>query len=126
MKPGRPMAFGTISGVPLLALPGNPVAAMISFELFGRPMIRKMLGYSDWAWKSVVAALDEPIDRKDGRRHYLRVCLRQGPEGYLASLTGDQGSGILTSLVKADGLAVIPEECDHLQAGSQVRVLLLD
>jgi len=124
MKPGKPMAFGNIGDVPLLALPGNPVAAMISFGLFGRPAIRKMMGYSDWTWPSVTARLREPIRRKDGRRHYLRVRLEAGPDGLEAVLTGDQGSGILTSMVRADGLAVIPEDRDHLPAGSEVEVLL--
>ncbi len=125
MKPGRPMAFGTLGNLPLLALPGNPVAAMLSLELFGRPAVHKMLGYRTWEWPAVTARLREPVRRKDGRRHYLRVRLFDTPEGREAALTGDQGSGILTSLVLADGLAVIPEDCDHLEAGSLVQVLLL-
>lgn len=125
MKPGRPMAFGTLQGVPLLALPGNPVAAMISFDLFARPAMRKMAGHGDWGWPSTAAMLAEAIQRKDGRRHYLRVRLRQEGAGLVAELTGDQGSGILTSMVQADGLAVIPEDCDHLPAGSVVQVLRL-
>jgi molybdopterin molybdotransferase len=125
MKPGKPMAFGSIGNVPLLGLPGNPVAAMISLELFGRPAIRKMLGHTQWAWPAVTARLRQAIERKDGRRHYLRVRLLTTGEGLEAELTGDQGSGILTSMVQADGLAVIPEECRQLPAGSAVRVLLL-
>ncbi len=125
MKPGKPMAFGTIRGVPLLGLPGNPVAAMISFELFARPMILKMRGYTCWEWPSTTARLREAIERKDGRRHYLRVRLFQGGGGLEAELTGDQGSGILTSMVAAQGLAVIPEDVRHLPAGRSVQVLLL-
>ena len=126
MKPGRPMAFGTLNNVPLLALPGNPVAAMISFFLFGQPAVRKMLGYTTWPFPSVQARLAEPVTRKDDRRHYLRVQLAGDESGLVARLTGDQGSGILTSMVQADGLAVIPEEVDHLAAGSLVQVLLFD
>jgi len=126
MKPGKPMAFGTIGGVPLLALPGNPVAAMISFSLFGRPAVRKMLGYTSWDIPSVEARLREAISRKDGRRHYLRVRLMETDAGLEADLTGDQGSGILMSMVAADGLAVIPEDRDHLEAGTTVQVLLFD
>ncbi|MBC7234751.1 MAG: molybdopterin molybdotransferase MoeA [Chloroflexi bacterium] len=126
MKPGRPMAFGTLGGVPLLALPGNPVAAMISFYLFGRPAVRKMLGHTEgWNLPAITARLAEAITRKDNRRHYLRVTLEQTPDGPVARLTGDQGSGILTSMVEADGLAVIPEDCHELPAGSAVQVLLL-
>ncbi|MBM3187851.1 MAG: molybdopterin molybdotransferase MoeA [Chloroflexi bacterium] len=125
MKPGKPMAFGTLGGVPLLALPGNPVAAMISFYLFGRPAILKMLGHAAWAFPSVEARLSEGISRKDGRRHYLRVHLEGATDGYVARLTGEQGSGILSSLVAADGLAVIPEDREYLAPGSPVQVLLL-
>ena len=125
MKPGKPVAFGTVNGVPLLALPGNPVAAMISFALFGRPTLLKMLGYPTWDLPTVTARLREGISRKDGRRHYLRVSLREDDEGLVAQLTGDQGSGILASMVAADGLAVIPEDRDQLVSGSEVEVILL-
>ncbi len=125
MKPGRPMAFGVVNGVPLLGLPGNPVAAMISTELFARPALLKMQGFADWSRPMVQARLSQPIVRKDGRRHYLRVRLRETDTGYEATLTGDQGSGILNSLVQADGLAIIPEENAHLPVGANVKVLLL-
>ncbi len=125
MKPGRPLAFGVVGGVPLVGLPGNPVSAMVATELFVRPALLKMQGFTEWPWPERRARLADPITRKDGRRHYLRVRLRETPDGWEASLTGDQGSGILYSLVQADGLAVIPEDVDHLPAGSEVRVLLL-
>ncbi|MFN3761905.1 MAG: gephyrin-like molybdotransferase Glp [Anaerolineae bacterium] len=125
MKPGRPLAFGVVGGVPLVGLPGNPVSAMVATELFVRPALLKMQGFTEWPWPELRARLADPITRKDGRRHYLRVRLRETPDGWEASLTGDQGSGILSSLVQADGLAVIPEDVDHLPAGSEVRVLLL-
>ena len=126
MKPGRPMAFGDVGGVPLLGLPGNPVAAMISTRLYARPALLKMQWRRDWSEPTVRARLTEPIGRKDGRRHYLRVYLEESDEGYAATLTGDQGSGILNSLVEADGLAVIPEDARHLPAGSEVDVILLE
>jgi len=126
MKPGKPIAFGSIAGVPLLALPGNPVAAMISFALFGRPALKKMMGCSEWDWRPITARLREEVARKDNRRHYLRVRLTPSESGLDAWLTGDQGSGILTSMVEAQGLAVIPEACSHLPAGSEVQVLPLD
>ncbi|MGD2103850.1 MAG: molybdopterin molybdotransferase MoeA [Anaerolineae bacterium] len=126
MKPGRPMAFGDIDGVPLLGLPGNPVAVMISTRLYARPALLKMQGYRDWAESTVRARLTEPIERKDGRRHYLRVYLDDTGEGYEARLTGDQGSGILKSLVEADGLAVIPENARSLPVGAKVDVILLE
>jgi len=125
MKPGRPMAFGDINGVPLLGLPGNPVAAMISTRLYARPALFKMQGRRDWSESTTHARLADPIERKDGRRHYLRVRLRETDAGPEAVLTGDQGSGILNSLVQADGLAVIPEDARQLPTGSQVEVILL-
>lgn len=125
MKPGRPMAFGVVGGVPLLGLPGNPVAAMISTRLFARPALLKMQGFTEWEEPTVWARLTQPIGRKDGRRHYLRVTLHETDDGCEATLTGDQGSGILNSLVQADGLAIIPEDARHLPAGSEVEVILL-
>ncbi len=126
MKPGRPMAFGSVGGVPLLGLPGNPVAAMLSTELYAGPAILKMQGFAVWSWSTVRASLTEPIERKDRRRHYLRVILQETDAGYEATLTGDQGSGILNSLVQADGLAVIPEDAQHLPVGAMVEVMLLE
>ncbi len=126
MKPGKPLAFGTIHGVPLLGLPGNPVSAMVSFELFARPAILTMLGRTRLDKPTVDAILVDEISRKDGRRHYVRVTLEERDGTRYARLTGDQGSGILLSMVKADGLAIIPEDADHLPAGSSVRVLLFD
>jgi molybdopterin molybdotransferase len=125
MKPGRPLAFGMLGGLPLLALPGNPVAAMLGMLLFGVPAIRRLLGVLPQDPPSVRAQLAEPVERKDGRRHYLRVTLADGPDGPVARLTGDQGSGILSSMVRADGLAVIPESVERLDAGSIVQVITL-
>jgi len=126
MKPGRPLAFGVVDGVPLLGLPGNPVSAMVGTLLFARPALLKMQGFTEWPWPTVRARLVDPILRKDERRHYVRVLLRETEDGYEARLTGDQGSGILNSLVLANGLAVIPEGIDHLPAGTEVEVLWLE
>ena len=126
MKLGKPLAFGHIRSVPLLGLPGNPVSAMVSFELFARPAILKMLGKTRLDRPSVEAILLDAITRKDDRRHYLRVSLEERNGERVARLTGDQGSGILLSMVRAQGLAIIHEDVDHLPAGSGVQVLLLD
>lgn len=126
MKPGKPLAFGQIGGVPLLGLPGNPVAAMISFELFARPAILKMLGHKRWDKPTIEAVLEDAIERKDNRRHFLRVQVWKEDGEYHARLTGPQGSGVLSSMVRANGLAVIPEERGQLAAGERVQVLMLD
>jgi molybdopterin molybdotransferase len=132
MKPGRPLAFGVVKSpksgqeIPLVGLPGNPVSAMISTEQFVRPALLKMQGRAEWPWRSVRARLAEPVRRKDGRRHYQRVQLRDTPAGLEAAFTGDQGSGILNSLVLADGLAIIPEDVDSLPQGTEVEVLVFE
>ncbi len=123
MKPGKPLAFGQIDGVPFLGLPGNPVSVMVSFEMFVRPAILKMLGVTEWERPVVEATLMDAIPHKDERRHYLRVRLEYRDGAYYAYLTGEQGSGILSSMVKANALAVIPEEWDHVSAGARVNCL---
>ena len=126
MKPGKPLAFGRIGGVPVLGLPGNPVSVMVSFEMFVRPAILKMLGMTDWERRTVEATLMYAVRRKDDRRHYLRVRVEQHDGQYRAFLTGGQGSGILSSMVKANALAIIPEDWTHAPVGAQVRVIMLD
>ena len=126
MKPGKPLAFGKIGSVPVLGLPGNPVSVMVSFEMFVRPAMLKMLGVTDWERPTVEATLVDEVKHKDSRRHYLRVRVEKRGEEYRATLTGGQGSGILSSMIKANGLAIIPEEWTHVPAGAQVRVMLLD
>lgn len=134
MKPGKPLAFGQIQAevsgdlrtVPILGMPGNPVSVMVSFEVFARPAILTMLGVTDLSKPTVEAVLENEIRSKDERRHYVRVHVQEDGGGYRASLTGQQGSGILNSMVKANGLAIIPEDWAHVPAGSRVRVMFLD
>jgi len=129
MKPGKPLAFGSIGGVPLLGLPGNPVAAMVAFEVFARPAILKLSGRTDWRKPSVTATLDEDV-HNSGRRHYMRARVRREADGYHVSTRGStvnvQGSGILSSLVWANGLVVVPETVTFIPAGSPVQVWMLD
>jgi molybdopterin molybdotransferase len=126
MKPGKPLAFGHIRGVPILGLPGNPVSVMVSFEMFARPALLKMQGVADWRRPTVEATLMEEITHKDERRHFVRVRLVWWDGEYHAHLTGAQGSGILSSMVKANALAILPEEWDHAPAGARVAVMVLD
>jgi molybdopterin molybdotransferase len=126
MKPGKPLAFGHIGGVPVLGLPGNPVSAMVSFETFVRPAMRKMLGAADLQRPRVDARLMNAIPRKDDRRHLARVRIAWQEGEYRAFLTGGQGSGILSSMVKANGLAIIPEDWTHAPEGATVQVIPLD
>jgi molybdopterin molybdotransferase len=129
IKPGKPLAFGNIGGTPLLGLPGNPVAAMVAFEVFARPAILKLGGHSRWEKPAVSAVVEEDV-RNSGRRHFMRARVRRAADGYRVTTRGSgvqiQGSGILSSLVWANGLLVVPEEVTFIQAGSLVDVWMLD
>jgi molybdopterin molybdotransferase len=99
---------------------------MVSFEMFVRPAILKMLGMTALARPTVEAVLMDGVKDKDERRHYLRARLEQHEGEYRAYLTGEQGSGILSSMVKANALVVIPEEWTSAPSGARVRAMLLD
>ena len=125
MKPGKPLAFGVINEVPLMGLPGNPVSSMVSFEQFARPAILKMQGITKLIKPTVEAILEEDV-RNSGRRGYVRVVLSRCDDGWSVRTTGGQGSGVLTSMVRANGLAIIPEDVTLVRAGERVRVQVLD
>jgi molybdopterin molybdotransferase len=129
MRPGKPITFATIpsalrGSVPVFGLPGNPVSAMVTFELFVRPALRRMAGHARLQRPIVRAQAAEPIPNPGRRRGYLRVALAASEAGYSARLTGEQGSGILRSMVAADGLAVIPGDTT-VEAGEAVSVIVL-
>jgi len=126
MKPGKPLAFGMIQGVPHLGLPGNPVSSMITFELFARPAILKMMGKPVTQKPMVEATSENYIKNTDGRRVYARAIVRKEGDRYFASTTGPQGSGILTSMSMANALAIVPEDVDAIKEGDTVRALMLD
>jgi molybdopterin molybdotransferase len=130
MKPGKPIAFGTLKAdgdreVPHLGLPGNPVSSMITFEQFARPAILKMRGIFQYSRPVIYAAIDQEIINDDARRIYARVHVTRTENGWKASLTGPQGSGILTSMSGANGLAIVPEDCPLARPGDILKVQLL-
>ncbi len=134
MKPGKPLAFGIMKNVegsrkrqvPHLGLPGNPVSSMITFEQFARPAISKMMGKKTLTKPTIRAIIEANIANNDGRRVFARVIVTRRDGQYYASVTGPQGSGILTSIAKANGLAVIPETSKGVRAGEMVEVQMLD
>ena len=130
MKPGKPSAFGMIGKgsrkIPHLGLPGNPVSSMVTFEQFARPAILKMMGKSNLAKPSIRAIMEDDIVNTDMRRLFARVTVAKRNGKYYARVTGPQGSGILTSMVKANGLAVIPENTKRVKGGDIVEVQMLD
>jgi len=124
MRPGKPITFGTHAGRPVFGLPGNPVSAMVTFELFVRPALRRMAGADAVDRPRLRVPALETIANPGSRRGYLRVTLTPDTRGYGARLTGDQGSAILRSMVLADGLAVVAPDTT-IAAGEPVDVILL-
>jgi molybdopterin molybdotransferase len=124
MRPGKPITFGTLAGRPVFGLPGNPVSAMVTFELFVRPMLLAMQGRRATSRPRVRATVVAPIVNRGSRRGYLRVTLEPKDGRWRARLTGDQGSGILRSMVLGDGLAVLPGDT-KVATGEEVEVIVL-
>ena len=123
MRPGKPLAYGTIQGVPFFGLPGNPVSTMVTFEVLVRPALAKIAGRSV-SQRTVKATVADDM-RADGRRTYARVTLSRDGDRLIARSTGIQSSGALMSMVLADGLAIIPEGKTMTPAGSELDVLPL-
>ncbi|MQG25224.1 MAG: molybdopterin molybdotransferase MoeA [SAR202 cluster bacterium] len=131
MKPAKPIAFGWINKsenekLPLLGLPGNPVSAMVAFEQFVRPSILKLKGYTKLDKPSIHAILKNTIKNEDGRRMYIRVLVKKEGVDYYAEATGNQGSHVLTSMAKANGLAVCPENVLEIKSGQKIEVQMID
>ena len=134
-KPGKPVVFGMIKAlskaggarsIPLFGLAGNPVSAMINFELFARPAILQMMGRKSLAKPMVEAVIEDAIKNTDGRRIFARAVVEKRGGKYFARLTGPQGSGILTSMAQANGLVVVPEDEPGVKPGDLVGVMMLD
>jgi len=126
MRPGKPQAFGAIEGVPLFGLPGNPVSAMVSFEQLVRPCLLKMQGHKNIFRQTLKAICTEEIRKTAGFRHFIRGIVKREKGKYVVSTTGDQGSGILKSMVTANALIVMGEKETKIKKGAQVTVQLLD
>ena len=126
MRPGAPLGFGWLGKMPWIGLPGNPVSTMVTFELFVRPVIRRMLGHTRLFRRPVSVTLEEPVKIGAALTHFLRAIVSVKPDGSLsARLTGPQGSGILTSMSLANALLVIPHERPRIEAGEVVNAILL-
>ncbi|PYP34688.1 MAG: molybdopterin biosynthesis protein MoeA [Gemmatimonadetes bacterium] len=138
MRPGAPVGFGLLDGKPWIGLPGNPVSAMVTFELFVRPAIRRLLGHRLPFRRTVPVCVGEPITLGPKLRHFLRAIVQPqdaagrggggggGGDMLTARLTGPQGSGILTSMARANALLIVPEDRPRVEAGETLPALLLD
>jgi molybdopterin molybdotransferase len=126
MRPGKPLAFGSMNGIPVFGLPGNPVSSMVSFEQFVRPSILKMIGHKNLFRRIVRATLKDDITKKKGTRHFIRARVNYENGKYFATTTGEQGSGILKSMVMANGLIILPEYAASVKKGEEVSIQLID
>ena len=125
MRPGKPLAFGSYREVPFVGLPGNPVSAFVGFEVFVRPALARLGGYSAFKRSVVTGRLGHDV-HSDGRESYLRATVEQNQAHWRANLTGHQGSGNQYSLVQANALVIIPADVKFLPAGADVEIWMLD
>lgn len=125
MRPGKPLAVGTYQGVPYLGLPGNPVSAMVSFERFARAAILKLSGKTNFERPQIPVIVQDAFT-SDGRESYVRAVVTREGERYLATTTGGQGSHMMTSLVKANGLIIVPEGVTAVAAGTELMAWMLN
>jgi molybdopterin molybdotransferase len=128
MRPGAPLGFGSLHGKPWIGLPGNPVSTMVTFELFVRPAIRRLAGHGLPFRRTVPVVVQEAITLGPKLRHYLRAIVQAGEPGgpLTARLTGPQGSGILTSMARANALLIVPEDMPAVPVGAGLQALVLD
>jgi molybdopterin molybdotransferase len=126
MRPGKPVAFGHIGTVPLLGLPGNPVSSAVTFELFGRPVIRKMMGHTRLLKPQIDVVVEDGVGDRAMRRHYVRAYVEWRDGHFVAHTTGNQGSHILTSLLNANALVIVPEGGVEVHPGDTAKAMMLD
>ncbi|CAN5170287.1 molybdopterin molybdotransferase MoeA [soil metagenome] len=124
-KPGKPLFFGKRDDVRFFGLPGNPVSAMVCFELFVRPALMRMMGREDRRRPHISVYFDEDVSNSFGRMHAMRVTLERTERGWRAESVGAQGSGLVSSLTKADALALIGPESEGIRAGESVEAIVL-
>jgi molybdopterin molybdotransferase len=126
MRPGAPMAFGTLRGIPWLGFSGNPVSAMVSFEVFGRPAIRKMLGHTKLHRTLIDVRLAENVETAAPLTHFLRASISRGSDGaFGARLAGSQSSAVLSAMARANALLVVPADHRSNPVGTMLRALPL-
>lgn len=126
MRPGAPVGFGIVLGIPWIGLPGNPVSTMVTFELFARPAIRAMMGHAQPFRRAVPVTLTEPVAVGPKLQHFLRAIVSEAEPLPEVRLTGPQGSGILTSMVLANALLILPEGRHAAGPGDRLDAIRLD
>ena len=124
MQPGMPQGFGHIEGKPYFGLPGNPVSVFVSFELFVRPAMLKMMGRTRLDRPEVTVTLASDVSGPKGKMQYARVVVERGDDGWIATPTGGRGSNLISTVARANGLAMIPPGTETAPAGSHVQVMV--
>jgi molybdopterin molybdotransferase len=124
MQPGMPQGFGQIEGKPYFGLPGNPVSVFVSFELFVRPAMLTMMGRSQVDRPQVTATLAADVSGPKGKMQYARVVVERGDSGWVATPTGGRGSNLISTVARANGLAMVPPGTETAPAGSSVQVMV--
>jgi molybdopterin molybdotransferase len=125
MRPGAPLGFGTLRGVPWLGLPGNPVSTMVTFEIFARPVIRRLRGERDVFPRPISVRVRDDVTIGAPLTHFMRVVVTWDDGAPWAQLTGPQGSGLLTSMSLANALLVVPPDRPVIRAGETADAILL-
>ncbi len=125
MRPGKPLTFAYYQDVPYLGLPGNPVSALVSFERFARPALLKMAGHKKLDRPQITVKMVDSI-QSDGRESYIRASVHREDDGYLATTTGGQGSHMLSTLVKANALVIVPEGIFSVEEGEYLSAIMMD
>jgi molybdopterin molybdotransferase len=126
MRPGKPIAFGRAGQTPFLGLPGNPVSSFVTFELFARPMLRKMAGHRALLRRAIRMRADGPVPGASDRQHYVRAFARWEDDGWHVAVVGRQESHLLQSAIAVNALIVVPEGSPHRESGTSVQAILLD
>jgi molybdopterin molybdotransferase len=124
-KPGKPLFYGKRHDTRFFGLPGNPVSAMVCFDLFVRPALVAMMGREDRKRPRIQVHFEEDVENRFGRMHAMRVSLERTERGWLARSVGAQGSGLVSSLTRADALALIGPESEGVRAGEPVEAIVL-
>jgi len=125
MKPGGPTAFGLYGEKPVFSLPGNPVSTMVTFEAFARPALLKMMGHRRIVRPLLTATLMNDARKKPGKLVFLRVRIEVKDGAYLAYSSGEQQTGLLKTMLRADAMAIMPAECAVMKSGEKIRIYLL-
>jgi molybdopterin molybdotransferase len=126
MRPGKPVAFGQVQQIPLLGLPGNPVSSAVTFELFARPVIRKMMGHTRLQRQQVEVIVEDGVQDRAMRRHYVRAFVELRDGRFIAHTTGNQGSHVLTSLLHVNAFVIVPEGGVTVKPGDTAKAMMLE